>query len=303
MIIAPDADEDAKQILASKKNLRLLIAGGLPDPLAPTLTYRSVAGGFLVQTRDNGRVTREKLKVVTKRQPSAQEITDMLFAFTIGKHVKSNAIIYVKDGSTAGIGAGQMSRVDSARIAAIKAKDAAKVAGWAAAPHHRLIGGVGSLLPLPRRIAGGCRSRRHGGDPAGRFDERSESDRRGRRSGAGDGFHRHAPFPALTRLFKISPGSTPQMLDLAIQPSMPDRRGRGTHLASQAFRAQEPHRDRQGPPAWNPARRSCGCPPGPLPTTSAVRLSDRSWPLIQPTVPSGAVTRRQTSKLAFSRNG
>jgi phosphoribosylaminoimidazolecarboxamide formyltransferase/IMP cyclohydrolase len=130
VIIAPDADEDARRILAAKKNLRLLAAGGLPDPLAPTLTYRSVAGGFLVQTRDNGRVTRKELKVVTKRQPTEQEITDMLLAFTIGKHVKSNAIIYVKDGSTAGIGAGQMSRVDSARIAALKAKDAAKLAGW-----------------------------------------------------------------------------------------------------------------------------------------------------------------------------
>ena len=112
-----------------------------------------------------------ELKVVTKRQPTEQEITDMLLAFTIGKHVKSNAIIYVKDGSTAGIGAGQMSRVDSARIAAIKAKDAAKIAGWAAAAHHRFGGGVGSLLPLPRRLAGGGGSRRHGGDPAGRFDQ------------------------------------------------------------------------------------------------------------------------------------
>jgi len=130
VIIAPDADEDARKILAARRNLRLLVAGALPDPLAPTLTYRSVAGGFLVQTRDNGRVTRAGLKVVTKRQPTEQEITDMLLAFTIGKHVKSNAIIYVKDGSTAGIGAGQMSRVDSARIAAIKAQDAARLAGW-----------------------------------------------------------------------------------------------------------------------------------------------------------------------------
>jgi phosphoribosylaminoimidazolecarboxamide formyltransferase/IMP cyclohydrolase len=89
-----------------------------------------VAGGFLVQTRDNGRITRAGLKVVTKRQPTEQEIIDMLLAFTIGKHVKSNAIIYVKDGSTAGIGAGQMSRVDSARIAGIKALDAARLAGW-----------------------------------------------------------------------------------------------------------------------------------------------------------------------------
>jgi phosphoribosylaminoimidazolecarboxamide formyltransferase / IMP cyclohydrolase len=149
VIIAPDADEAAKRILASKKNLRLLIAGGLPDPLAPTLTYRSVAGGFLVQTRDNGRVTRDQLKVVTKRQPSAQEIADMLFAFTVGKHVKSNAIIYAKDGSTAGIGAGQMSRVDSARIAAMKAKDAAKIAGW---PEPRTIGSSAAseaFFPFP----------------------------------------------------------------------------------------------------------------------------------------------------------
>ena len=149
VIIAPDADEDAKKILAAKKNLRLLIAGGLPDPLAPSLTYRSVAGGFLVQTRDNGRVTRDKLKVVTKRQPSEQEVTDMLFAFTVGKHVKSNAIIYAKDGSTAGIGAGQMSRVDSARIAALKAKDAARTAGW---PQPRTIGSSAAseaFFPFP----------------------------------------------------------------------------------------------------------------------------------------------------------
>jgi phosphoribosylaminoimidazolecarboxamide formyltransferase/IMP cyclohydrolase len=130
VIIAPDADEEARKILSSKKNLRLLVAGDLPDPLAASLTYRSVSGGFLVQTRDNGRVTSVELKVATKRHPTQQEIADMLLAFTIGKHVKSNAIIYVKDGSTAGIGAGQMSRVDSARIAALKAKDAAKIAGW-----------------------------------------------------------------------------------------------------------------------------------------------------------------------------
>ncbi len=131
VIIAPDADADARKILGARRNLRLLIAGGLPDPDSAGLTFRSVAGGFLVQTRDNGRVTRAQLKVVTKRQPSEREIADMLLAFTIGKHVKSNAVVYVKDGVTAAIGAGQMSRVDSARIAAIKARDAAKAAGWA----------------------------------------------------------------------------------------------------------------------------------------------------------------------------
>ena len=149
VIIAPDADADARRILAAKKNLRLLTAGALPDPMASTLTYRTVAGGFLVQGRDNGRVTREMLKVVTKRQPTEQEIKDMLLAFTIGKHVKSNAIVYVKDGSTAGIGAGQMSRVDSARIAAAKAKDAAKIAGWA---QPRTIGAAAAseaFFPFP----------------------------------------------------------------------------------------------------------------------------------------------------------
>jgi phosphoribosylaminoimidazolecarboxamide formyltransferase/IMP cyclohydrolase len=130
VIIAPDADADARKILSARRNLRLLIAGGLPDPAASGLAYRTVAGGFLVQTRDNARITRDALKIVTQRAPSEQEITDMLFAFTVAKHVKSNTIVYAKDGQTAGIGAGQMSRVDSARIAAIKAREAAQAAGW-----------------------------------------------------------------------------------------------------------------------------------------------------------------------------
>jgi phosphoribosylaminoimidazolecarboxamide formyltransferase/IMP cyclohydrolase len=131
VIIAPDADEDARKILSPRRNLRLLIAGGLPDPRSAGLTYRTVAGGFLVQTRDNGHIAKADLKIVTKRQPTEQELADMLFAFTIGKHVKSNTIVYAKDGQTAGIGAGQMSRIDSARIAAIKAKEAQAAAGWA----------------------------------------------------------------------------------------------------------------------------------------------------------------------------
>jgi phosphoribosylaminoimidazolecarboxamide formyltransferase/IMP cyclohydrolase len=130
VIIAPDADDDARRILSAKKNLRLLIAGGLPDAGAEGLTFRNVAGGFLVQTRDNARINRASLKVVTKRQPSESEIADMLFAFTVAKHVKSNTIVYAKDMQTAGIGAGQMSRIDSARIAAIKAREAAQAAGW-----------------------------------------------------------------------------------------------------------------------------------------------------------------------------
>jgi phosphoribosylaminoimidazolecarboxamide formyltransferase/IMP cyclohydrolase len=131
VIIAPDADEDARRILSSRRNLRLLVAGGLPDPRAAGLVFKSVAGGFLAQTRDNGHIGAGDLKIVTKRKPSDTELADMLFAFTVAKHVKSNTIVYAKDGQTAGIGAGQMSRVDSARIAALKALDAQKAAGWA----------------------------------------------------------------------------------------------------------------------------------------------------------------------------
>ncbi len=129
VIIAPDADEEAKAIVAGKKNLRLLVTGGLPDPRAKALTVRTVAGGLLVQDRDSAVVDDMDLKVVTKRQPSAQELADLRFAFRVAKHVKSNAIVYAKDGATVGVGAGQMSRVDSSRIAAWKAQEAAKAAG------------------------------------------------------------------------------------------------------------------------------------------------------------------------------
>jgi phosphoribosylaminoimidazolecarboxamide formyltransferase/IMP cyclohydrolase len=129
VIIAPDADEDARQILAARKNLRLLLAGGLPDPAEAGVNIRNVSGGFLLQSRDAGRVTAQDLRVVTRRQPTPAEMADLLFAFRVAKHVKSNTIVYAKDGATVGIGAGQMSRIDSARIAAWKAQEAAKAAG------------------------------------------------------------------------------------------------------------------------------------------------------------------------------
>ena len=120
VIIAPEADEAALALLAAKKNLRLLLTGGLPDPAAAGMTFRSLAGGFLLQGRDAGHVPASALKVVTKRQPSQAELDDLLFAFTVAKHVKSNAIVYARAGATLGIGAGQMNRVDSARIAGWK---------------------------------------------------------------------------------------------------------------------------------------------------------------------------------------
>src|SRR4029079_12801678 len=104
------ADQEAKAIFARKKNLRLLLAGDLPDPARGGQTIAVIAGGILVQDRDNGVVARDALKVVTQRQPSEQELRDCLFAWTVAKHVKSNAIVYAKDGVTAGIGAGQMNR-------------------------------------------------------------------------------------------------------------------------------------------------------------------------------------------------
>ena len=129
VIIAPDATEGAKALVSKKKNLRLLLTGGLADPREEGVTVKSVSGGLLVQNRDNGNVADLDLTVATERQPSEQEMADLKFAFQVCKHVKSNAIIYVKDGATVGIGAGQMSRVDSARIAARKAEDAAEAAG------------------------------------------------------------------------------------------------------------------------------------------------------------------------------
>ena len=126
VIIAPDATDEAIKIVAMKKNLRLLLAGGLPDPRQPGLTVKSVAGGLLVQSRDNAVVDVMPLKVVTKRAPSETELADLRFAFRVAKHVKSNTIVYAKALATVGIGAGQMSRVDSARIAARKAEDAAR---------------------------------------------------------------------------------------------------------------------------------------------------------------------------------
>jgi phosphoribosylaminoimidazolecarboxamide formyltransferase / IMP cyclohydrolase len=132
VVIAPDATEEAKAVFAGKKNLRLLTTGALPDPKARALAFRQVAGGFLVQDRDAGHIVAADLKVVTRRAPSEAEMRDLLFAWTVAKHVKSNAIIYARDGATVGVGAGQMSRVDSTRIAARKAEDMAQALGLVA---------------------------------------------------------------------------------------------------------------------------------------------------------------------------
>ena len=137
VVVAPDADDGARAVFAKKKNLRLLLTGPLPDPRRGGQALAVIAGGLLVQDRDNGYVAREQLKCVTRRQPTEQEVADCLFAWTVARHVKSNAIVYAKDGATAGVGAGQMNRRDSARIAAAKAIEAAETQGW---PEPRTVG-------------------------------------------------------------------------------------------------------------------------------------------------------------------
>ncbi len=125
VVVAPEATPEALALLARRPNLRVLVTGGMPDPHEPGVVARTVSGGLLVQSRDTGSVDPGKLSVVTRRAPSEKEMADLLFAFTVAKHVKSNAIVYARDGATVGIGAGQMSRLDSARIAYRKAEDVA----------------------------------------------------------------------------------------------------------------------------------------------------------------------------------
>jgi phosphoribosylaminoimidazolecarboxamide formyltransferase/IMP cyclohydrolase len=134
VVIAPEIDAAAREALGRKTQLRLLRTGGMPDPAARGVTLRSLSGGYLLQTRDNGRVVAGDLKTMTKRAPTPAELADLLFAFRVAKHVKSNAIVYAKGGVTVGIGAGQMSRVDSSRIAAWKAAESGKAAGLAESP-------------------------------------------------------------------------------------------------------------------------------------------------------------------------
>ncbi|MDF1727324.1 MAG: bifunctional phosphoribosylaminoimidazolecarboxamide formyltransferase/IMP cyclohydrolase, partial [Sulfitobacter sp.] len=148
VVIAPDADEDARAVFAAKKNLRLLTTDGLADPTVPQMAVRQVAGGWLVQDKDVGRVTQSDLRVVTRRSPSDQEMEDLLFAWTVAKHVKSNAIIYVKEGATVGVGAGQMSRVDSTRIAARKAEDMAREMGLPHAPTRGSVVASDAFFPF-----------------------------------------------------------------------------------------------------------------------------------------------------------
>jgi phosphoribosylaminoimidazolecarboxamide formyltransferase/IMP cyclohydrolase len=211
VVVAPDATAEAKAIFASKKNLRLLTTGSLPDPRSPGLTFRSLAGGFLVQSRDTAVVADLKLKVVTKRHPTEQELADLEFAFKVAKHVKSNAIVYAKDGATVGIGAGQMSRVDSARIAALKSRDAAKAAGASRAAHQKgSVVASDAFFPFADGLLATAGNRRHGGDPSPAAPARRRGHRRRRRRRPRHSLHRHPPLPALT-----SGGSDPAGLTLA----------------------------------------------------------------------------------------
>jgi phosphoribosylaminoimidazolecarboxamide formyltransferase/IMP cyclohydrolase len=149
VVIAPDADDAARAVFAAKKNLRLLTTGGLPDPMAQGLAFRQVSGGFLVQDRDIARPDPAALRVVTRRAPTEAEMADLLFAWRVAKHVKSNAIVYARDGATVGIGAGQMSRIDSTRIAARKAADMAEALGLPEPPTRGSVVASDAFFPFP----------------------------------------------------------------------------------------------------------------------------------------------------------
>ena len=198
VIIAPDATDEAIAIVATKKNLRLLLAGALPDPRTVGLTVKTVAGGLLVQSRDNAVVDGMTLKVATKRAPTEAEMRDLKFAFRVAKHVKSNTIVYAKDLATVGIGAGQMSRVE------LRADRRAQGAGCrrrieaGRADDQGLGGRVRRVLSVRRRAAGRDRGRRHRGDPARRIDPRRRSHQGRRRCRHRHGVHRYKAFPALT---------------------------------------------------------------------------------------------------------
>ena len=211
VIVAPDATPEAQAALARKKRVRLLLTGSLPDPDAAGMAFRSLAGGFLVQTRDAGRVGPEDLRVVTRKAPDAREMDDLLFAFRVCKHVKSNAIVYARDGATSGIGAGQMSRVDSSRIAAWKGEG--RTQGSVVASD--------AFLPVRRRARGRGRRRRHGGDPARRLHARPRGDRSGGRGRGRHGPDGNAPLPSLTAITCDS---------FALLPCRLDRSGKSRHL-------------------------------------------------------------------------
>jgi phosphoribosylaminoimidazolecarboxamide formyltransferase / IMP cyclohydrolase len=149
VIVAPSATDEAIKIIATKKNLRLLLTGALADPKSDGLQVKSLAGGLLVQGRDNGRIDELELKVVTSKQPIESELADLKLAMKVAKHVKSNAIVYVKDGATVGVGAGQMSRVDSTRVAHRKSIDAAEAAGIGGALTKGSVVASDAFFPFP----------------------------------------------------------------------------------------------------------------------------------------------------------
>ena len=207
VIIAPDATEEAIAIVGAKKNLRLLLAGGLPDPRAAGLTVKSVAGGLLVQSRDNAVVDEMQLQGRTKRAPTEAELADLRFAFRVAKHVKSNTIVYAKDRATVGIGAGQMSRVDCCAHRGAQGRGCGEGTEARSAAHQGLGGRLGCVLPVRRRTAGRDRGRRHRRDPAGRLDARRRGDQGGRRARHRDGVHRDAALPALSMSVRTVTGS------------------------------------------------------------------------------------------------
>ncbi len=207
VVIVPEADEAARAILARRTRLRLLVdRRRYPTRAAAGCSFRSVAGGILVQERDRVSVGREGLRTVTRRAPSEAEIADLLFADTVAKHVKSNAIVFARGGATVGIGAGQPSRVDSVRIAAAKAAEVGQSAGLTQSPTNGSVLASDAFFPFADGLEAAIEAGVTAVDPARRVGARHRGHRRRRRGRHRDGVHRHPPFPALDKRFKC-PGT------------------------------------------------------------------------------------------------
>ena len=198
VVIAPDADAAARQVLAAKPNLRLLLTGALLPNQPGELRLRSVSAGLLVQERDVGVLEEDQLKVVTARAPTPAEMADLRFAFAACKHVKSNAIVFAKEGATVGIGAGQMSRLEFGQDCRRQGERGGDAVGRSRRQAEGQRACLGRLLSVRRRSAGGAGCRGHGGDPAGRKPARRGSDRGRRPRRRGHGIHRHPPLPPLS---------------------------------------------------------------------------------------------------------
>ncbi len=258
IVIAPEADPEAAAILARRPALRLIVTGAMPDPKAAGREFRSLPGGILVQQRDTRSAAAADLRIVTRRAPSAAETADLLFADTVAKHVKSNAIVFARDGATVGIGAGQMSRVDAAKIAVAKALDMQRAAGLAAPPTKGAVMASDAFFPFADGLETGIAAGITAVIQPGRLAPRRRSDRRRRPRRHRHGLDRPAPLPPL-RSEQRQQASLRLPFGDCVSPGQRQRRRCGEATCSlPACRRHAPTFRRSGPGTASPASWDCG---------------------------------------------